>query len=69
MPSEPAPAELSLFDVSDDEIDINLAQCDGDPRETIRRLLVGQAYLEHEISRLRADTSAGFHRRKRAGGT
>lgn len=62
MPSEPAPAEHSPFDVSDAEIDQALAACDGDPRATIRALLVGQAYLEHQMSRLKADASAGFRR-------
>ncbi|MFG1332305.1 hypothetical protein V5F41_13785 [Xanthobacter autotrophicus] len=64
MPSEPPPAERSPFDVSDAEIEEALAVCDGDPRETIRALLVGQAYLEHEMSRLKADASAGFRRRR-----
>lgn len=62
MPSEPAPAERSPFDVSDAEIDQALAACEGDPRATIRALLVGQAYLEHQMSRLKADASAGFRR-------
>ncbi|MFG1378893.1 hypothetical protein [Xanthobacter autotrophicus] len=62
MPSEPAPAERSPFDVSEAEIDQSLAACDGDPRATIRALLVGQAYLEHQMSRLKADASAGFRR-------
>ncbi|MET3352405.1 UNVERIFIED_ORG: hypothetical protein ABID33_000288 [Xanthobacter viscosus] len=64
MPSEPAPAERSPFDVSDAEIDQALTICDGDPRETIRALLVGQAFLEHEMSTLKADASAGFRRRR-----
>lgn len=46
--------------VSDDEIDRALAACGGDPRETIRALLVGQEYLEREISRL---VSRGYCRR------
>lgn len=68
MPSVPVPAEHTSFDVSEAEIDQALAACEGDPRATIRALLVGQAYLEHEMSRLRADTSAGFRRcRQHAG--
>lgn len=66
MTSEPAPAEQSLFDVSEQEVDEALAACDGDARATVRALLVGQAFLEHEISRLQADASAGFRRRRRA---
>lgn len=62
MSSEPQPAEKSAFDVSDAEIDEALAACDGDPRATIRALLVGQAYLEHEMSRLMVLVSAGFRR-------
>ncbi|MFG1364633.1 hypothetical protein [Xanthobacter versatilis] len=65
MPSEPAPAKRSPFDVSDTEIDEALAVCDGDPRETICALLVGQAFLEHEMSKLKADASAGFRRRRK----
>ncbi len=60
MPSEPLPAEQSPFDVSEAEIDEALAACDGDPRATIRALLVGQAYLEHEMSRV---ASRGYRRR------
>jgi hypothetical protein len=66
MPSEPAPAERSPFDVSESEIDQALATCEGDHRATIRALLIGQAYLEHEMSRLQADASAGFRRRRRS---
>ncbi|WP_245454173.1 CUE domain-containing protein [Aquabacter cavernae] len=39
------------FDVSETDIDEALAACDGDARATIRALLIGQAYLEHEMSR------------------
>lgn len=66
MPSEPQPAERSPFDVSEAEVDAALEACDSDPRATIRALLVGQAYLEHQLSRLQADTSAGFRRRRHA---
>ncbi|MCL8385670.1 hypothetical protein [Xanthobacter aminoxidans] len=64
MSSEPAPAEHSPFDVSETEIDEALAACGGDARATIRALLVGQAYLEREMSLLKVDTSAGFRRRR-----
>ncbi|MBP2147905.1 hypothetical protein [Xanthobacter flavus] len=66
MSSEPAPAELTPFDVSDAEIDEALAACDGDARATIRALLVGQAYLEREMSQIKADASFGFRRRRHA---
>ena len=65
MPSEPAPAERSPFDISEAEVDQALAACEGDPRSTIRALLVGQAFLEHEMSKLKADASAGFRRRRK----
>lgn len=65
MSSEPMPAERFPFDVSDAEIDQALAACEGDPRSTIRALLVGQAFLEHEMSKLKADASAGFRRRRK----
>lgn len=64
MSSVHQPAEQSPFDVSETEIDEALAACDGDPRATIRALLVGQAYLEHEMSRIQADASSGFRRRR-----
>jgi hypothetical protein len=60
MPSEPAREDKSPFDVSEADIDQALAACDGDPRATIRALLIGQAYLEHEASRR---SSAGYSRR------
>lgn len=66
MSSEPEPAERDPFDVSDAEIDEALAACDGDARATIRALLVGQAYLEQEMSRIQADASSGFRRRRHA---
>lgn len=62
MTSERVPAERSPFDVSEAEIDEALAACDGDTRATIRALLVGQAFLEQAISRIRTDASAGFRR-------
>jgi hypothetical protein len=65
MPSEPVPADRTPFDISESEIDEALATCDGDARATIRALLIGQAYLEHEMSRLQAAASAGFRRRGR----
>lgn len=68
MSSEPQPAEQSAFDVSDAEIEEALAACDGDPRATIRALLVGQAYLEHEMSRLMVLVSSGFRRGRAAPG-
>lgn len=68
MSGEPQPAEQSAFDVSDAEIDEALAACEGDQRATIRALLVGQAYLEHEMFRLQADASSGFRQRRHARG-
>ncbi|WP_374250352.1 hypothetical protein [Xanthobacter sp.] len=66
MSSEPQPAERDPFDVSEAEIDEALAACEGDAPATIRALLVGQAYLEHEMSRIQADASSGFRRRRHA---
>ncbi len=51
MPSEAPRADEILFDVSEADIDEALAACDGDPRATIRALMVTQAFLEHEMSR------------------
>ncbi len=50
------------FDVSEGEIDEALAACKGDARATIRALLIGQAWLEGELSRARADASLGYTR-------
>ena len=62
MPSAPQPANLVYFDVSDREIDEALAACKGDVRATIRALLIGQAWLEGELSRARAYASLGYTR-------
>lgn len=62
MPSEALRADASPFDVSDDDVERHLMLCDGDPRETIRQLLVGQAYLERRISLLLVGSSRGFSR-------
>ncbi|MFG1402010.1 hypothetical protein [Xanthobacter sediminis] len=67
MPSEPTPAERNSFDVSEAEIDAALAACDNDTRATIHALLVGQAYLERQISQVRADASAGYRRHRNSG--
>lgn len=71
MPSEPAAAEQIPFDVSEQEVDEALTACDGDPSATIRALLVGQAFLEHEIAGLRGGRfdwipPAATDRRRRA---
>lgn len=60
MPSEQAREDKNPFDVSEADIDQALAACDGDPRATIRALLIGQAYLERETSRR---SSTGYSRR------
>ncbi|MBA4791073.1 MAG: hypothetical protein H2042_15335 [Rhizobiales bacterium] len=61
-PGAPAPrrADASPFDVSESDIDQALAACEGDARATIRALLIGQAYLEREMSRR---ASRGYARR------
>ncbi|OYW61972.1 MAG: hypothetical protein B7Z30_00550 [Rhizobiales bacterium 12-68-15] len=56
---EPRTEPSSPFDVSELDVDHALAECDGDPRATIRALLVGQAYLEQQIQRL---ASSGYSR-------
>lgn len=49
----------AIFDVSEADIDAAIATAHGDPRATIRALLVEHAHLEREISRL---TSSGYRR-------
>lgn len=62
MTSEPQGAAESHFDVSEEEVDRNLSLCGGNARETIRQLLVGQAYLERRISGLMLEASRGYGR-------
>lgn len=57
IPTVETPAPLT---VTEEEIDQALDQCDGDPRATIRALLVGQAFLDRE---LQLQTSRGYSRR------
>lgn len=64
-PTAPGPVpEACPFDVSEEEIDASIAACGGDLRATIRALLIGQAYLEHEMSRREVAVSSGFLRRR-----
>lgn len=62
MTGEPNRAGETYFDVSEDEVDRSIALCGGDVRETVRRLLIGQAYLERRISGLAAEASRGYGR-------
>lgn len=61
MPSEPAPAEASLFDVSDADVDAAIEACHGDVRGAIRALLIAYAMLEREMS---LQVSRGYGRRR-----
>ncbi len=62
MPSEATRADETFFDVSEAEVEQNIALCMGDLRETIRQLLIGQAYLENQISSLKCASSKGYGR-------
>lgn len=62
MPQSPLAAVPVYFDVSEREVEAALASCDGDARATIRALLIGQAWLEGELSRVRAGLSVGYLR-------
>ncbi|MEW6121671.1 MAG: hypothetical protein AB1698_03600 [Pseudomonadota bacterium] len=62
MPSEALRADENPFDVSDEDVERHLALCEGDARETIQQLLVGQAYLERRISLLMLSASRGYSR-------
>lgn len=50
-------------DITDQEIDSAIAACGGDPREAIRALLVGQAWLQADIEAARRGSCAGFSRK------
>jgi len=50
MPSEPVPADATIFDVSDADIDAAIAACEGDVRGAVRALLIAYAMLEREMS-------------------
>jgi hypothetical protein len=55
-PSAPSPGDLELA------ADQAIAACGGDPRETVKALLVANGYLEAEASELRAAVSKGYSR-------
>ena len=50
MPSELAPAEREAVAISEAEVDDVLAACDGDPRATIKALLISLDRAWHEAS-------------------
>lgn len=62
MPSATQAATPVYFDVSEQVVDEALAACNGDARAVIRDLLLGQAWLEHELSHAIARISAGYVR-------
>ncbi|MDQ0471155.1 hypothetical protein QO011_004178 [Labrys wisconsinensis] len=45
------------------DIDAAIAACGGDPRATIRALLIAQAYYEADIAKLTEAVSRGYMRR------
>lgn len=53
-----------IFDVSPEDIERAIAACDGDPRATIRALLIANAMLERALTGERA--AALLDRRRRA---
>lgn len=65
MPSEPAPAEQKPFAYSDEDIDVVIELCGGDPREAIRTLLIASALYEAERDEALAELSAGYVRARR----
>ncbi|MGE4373673.1 MAG: hypothetical protein AB7E29_12395 [Xanthobacter sp.] len=50
--------------VSEGEIDAVLEACAGDARASIRALLIGQAFLQQELVRIKARVSNGYCRGK-----
>ncbi len=64
MPSDPAPAEDSPFDVSESDIDAAIEACHGDVRGAIRALLIAYAMLERELA---VQVSHGYRRRSSRG--
>ncbi|MGQ3674165.1 hypothetical protein ACT6QH_01495 [Xanthobacter sp. TB0139] len=53
--------------ISEREVDAVLEACAGDARATIRALLIGQAFLQQELTRTQARISAGYCRVKTHG--
>jgi len=49
-------------DELEEAVDGALAACDGDPRATIRALLLANSYLEAEVERLSEAVSRGYAR-------
>jgi hypothetical protein len=43
-------------------VDAAIAICDGDPRATVRALILANAYLEDALGRLQASVSRGYVR-------
>lgn len=60
MPREPVPAEETVFDVSESDVDAAIVACHGDARGAIRALLIAYAMLEREMS-LQVSRGYGRH--------
>lgn len=60
MPSKPLPAETTIFDVTEADIDAAIEACHGDTRGAIRALLIAYAMLEHDMA---VQVSRGYSRR------
>jgi hypothetical protein len=54
--SDPSPEEIEA------SVDAAIAACDGNPRATVRALLLVNAYLEAELDRLGELISPGYAR-------
>jgi hypothetical protein len=50
-------------DISENQIDQAIAACGGDPRETVRALLVGQVLIGGQVLKMRGKISTGYVRR------
>jgi hypothetical protein len=49
-------------DALDAAADQAIAACGGDARETVKALIVANAFLEAQVAELRADVSTGYAR-------
>ncbi|WP_428032937.1 hypothetical protein [Ancylobacter sp.] len=57
-------AEAVPIDVTDADVDMALDACGGDPRATIRALLIAGQFLERELDEARQEASRGYVRRR-----
>jgi len=58
----PAAQQENEADAIEADVDAAIAACGGDPRATIKALIVANAYLENQVEQLVGQASAGYIR-------